>query len=269
MYNDPNHTKLDSAGCTTTLAPTSGISLGACCYSWGSVNNLIVVTNVAQHLPASSTGLSNGDHTDAVSMSPVRDPLSGGVYRGDVVNPGATSLSLCGTSTTPIFSGFSAGGVSPKVGSDNSSVNSVTYNFNPLFTWPGNYLPCVNFQMPVCSVKRDPNVSVSKFGVCNFTSLGPKAFGHLLNHEKMSEYEGFYGAAARKLQDSVLDVRRKLQQHGYRFSINPAEPTAAGGSHGGEIVATKSYISSSRDREDVIEHIGRLSGAPASEHTVQ
>ena len=117
------------------------------------------------------------------------------------------------------------------------------------------------YERPV--VNKDPTQSVLKLLLGNINSLGPNSTGHLLDHTKMEHYDGFSGVETHVVQDKLLDTRRRFETHSYRVSINPAEPTSRHGSHGGEIVATKAHISSSRAYQDIIDRISSVTGAPA------
>ncbi len=133
----------------------------------------------------------------------------------------------------------------------------------PFFRWPPDFLMNVKYNLPFKRPARDPSTSTTKILFANFNSLGPKALGYLLSETKMSFYQGFCGLETHKVQGQILDVKSNLEQHAYRVSLTPAEPTHSSGTHGGEIVATKAHLSSRRVPCDVIEHIGRVTGSPA------
>ncbi len=52
----------------------------------------------------------------------------------------------------------------------------------------------------------------------HFNRLGPKALGHLLDENKMSGIDGLCGVETKVTEDTIIDIRQKLEQHSYRVS---------------------------------------------------
>ncbi len=96
----------------------------------------------------------------------------------------------------------------------------------------------------------------------NCTSFGHKVQDYIFTPYNLRYVHACAFTEAHIPHTSCEDRRCNLSAKGFRAHITPAEPTSAGGTHGGEIVCTKKHIDSSCVDNSVYDTIANVTGVP-------
>ncbi len=96
----------------------------------------------------------------------------------------------------------------------------------------------------------------------NITYFSPKVQSYICTPHNMTDVCAFAFSETHMTQSKLTECQAGLTNNYFRGTFNPAVPTTAGGSHGGEVVATKSHIDSCIVDPHVLDGISKSTGIP-------